>query len=267
MAVFRIEKNKNYTVMSNHHLRDISLSLKAKGLLSLMLSLPDGWDYTLRGLATINKESIDAIRTAVLELEENGYLIRHQGRDPKGKLATIEYTIYEQPQHSTPSLEKPLLDNPITGNPITEDPILDIPTQLNTKELNTEKQKKDQSIDPVQGLIDETEHCIYLIKENIGYEAICEIWRTEPADEIVELMAEVLLCTKPFIRIAGEDKSASVVKNRFWKINQFHVEYVLERMAANTSQITNIRNYLLTALYRSPESLNAYVRSEVNCRS
>ena len=75
--------------MSNYHLKDKNISLKAKGLLSLMLSLPENWDYTLRGLATINKESIDAIRTAVLELEENGYIIRHQGRDQKGKLTTI----------------------------------------------------------------------------------------------------------------------------------------------------------------------------------
>ena len=84
MAVFRIAKNKGYTVMSNHHLRNRDLTLKAKGLLSLMLSLPEDWDYTLRGLASICKEKIDAIRTAVLELEEAGYIRREQGRDEHG---------------------------------------------------------------------------------------------------------------------------------------------------------------------------------------
>ena len=107
MAVFRVEKNRGYTVMSNHHLRNKALSLKAKGLLSQMLSLPEDWDYTLKGLSLINRESIDAIRTAVWELEKAGYIRREQGRDPKGKMADMVYTIYEQPV-----LENPVLENP-----------------------------------------------------------------------------------------------------------------------------------------------------------
>jgi len=98
MAVFRVEKNKGYTVMSNHHLRNKELFLKAKGLLSQMLSLPEDWDYTLAGLSLINRESIDAISTAVWELEKAGYIARRQGRDEKGKMTAIEYTVYEQPQ-------------------------------------------------------------------------------------------------------------------------------------------------------------------------
>ena len=100
MAVFRVERNSGYTVMSNHHLRNKELTLKAKGLLSQMLSLPEDWDYTLAGLSHINRESIDAIRTAVWELEKAGYILRRQGRDEKGKMTAIEYTIYEQPQPS-----------------------------------------------------------------------------------------------------------------------------------------------------------------------
>ena len=79
MAVFRVEKTKDYTVMSNHHLKNKGLSLKAKGLLSQMLSLPENWDYTLKGLSIINKESVDAIREAVKELEGEGYVIRTSG--------------------------------------------------------------------------------------------------------------------------------------------------------------------------------------------
>ena len=133
MSTFKVERNTGYTVMSNHHLRNKNLSLKAKGLLSQMLSLPDDWDYTLRGLAFINKESIDAIRTAVLELEKAGYITRQQGRDEKGKLSAIEYTIYEYPQE-----QKPCLENPNTDNPITEKPTSENPTQL-----NKDKRKKD----------------------------------------------------------------------------------------------------------------------------
>jgi len=124
MAVFRVERNKGYTVMSNHHLRNKELTLKAKGLLSQMLSLPEDWDYTLAGLSQINRESIDAIRTAVWELEKAGYIKRRQGRDEKGKMTAIEYTIYEQPQ--PPELDSPILENPTPD--IFSSPLLDFPT-------------------------------------------------------------------------------------------------------------------------------------------
>ena len=98
MSVFHVKKTTDYTVMANHHLRDKSLSLKAKGLLSQMLSLPEEWDYTLQGLAYINREQIDAIRQAVHELERAGYIVRTRERDSRGRLRRAEYTIYEQPQ-------------------------------------------------------------------------------------------------------------------------------------------------------------------------
>ena len=98
MAVFRVEKNSGYTVMSNHHLRNRALSLKAKGLLSQMLSLPEDWDYTLQGLARINRESIDAIRQAIRELEQTGYIQRSRERDEKGRLRGADYVIFELPQ-------------------------------------------------------------------------------------------------------------------------------------------------------------------------
>ena len=132
MAVFRVEKNKGYTVMSNHHLRNKELTLKAKGLLSQMLSLPENWDYTLAGLSHINKESIDAIRTAVLELEKAGYIERVQGRDEKGKMTAITYTIYEQPQ-------SPVLENPTSNKPTSENPM-----QLNKDIQKTDLSKKEK---------------------------------------------------------------------------------------------------------------------------
>ena len=103
MAIFHVEKNTDYTIMANYHLRAKSLSLKAKGLLSQMLSLPEKWDYTLQGLAYINREQLDAIRQAVHELERAGYIVRVRKRDNRGRLRGAEYTIYEQPQ-SPPDL-------------------------------------------------------------------------------------------------------------------------------------------------------------------
>ncbi len=102
MAVFRIERTRDYTVMSNHHLRNGKLSLKAKGLLSMMLSLPEDWNYTTRGLAAICKEGVDAIGGALRELETAGYIVRHQLRDRQGRISDTEYVIYEQPQPKNP---------------------------------------------------------------------------------------------------------------------------------------------------------------------
>jgi len=128
MAVFRVERNKGYTVMSNHHLRNKDLSLKAKGLLSQMLSLPEDWDYTLKGLSLINREQIDAIRAAIRELEQAGYIVRSRERDSQGRLRGADYVIYEQPQ---PVPDSPTLENPMLDNPTQDKPTLGKPTQLN----------------------------------------------------------------------------------------------------------------------------------------
>jgi len=123
MAVFRVERTRDYTVMSNHHLKNRMLSLKAKGLLSIMLSLPDEWDYTLRGLAAISKEGVDAIRQAILELEEAGYIIRARSRNDKGQLSGTEYVIYEHPQ------------------PVSDSPVLESTTQENSVMDSAEKER------------------------------------------------------------------------------------------------------------------------------
>lgn len=130
MAVFRIEKTRDYTVMSNHHLRNRSLSLKAKGLLSLILSLPEGWDYTTKGLAHICKDGVDSICAGVRELEEQGYVIRERVRNANGQLGAIEYTILEQPRTSEPERE-----NPVQANPVLDNPKLGKPEQGNPAQL------------------------------------------------------------------------------------------------------------------------------------
>ena len=156
MAVFRVEKNRGYTVMSNHHLRNKDLSLKAKGLLSQMLSLPEDWDYTLAGLSHINREKIDAIREAVKELEKAGYIVRSRERDEKGRLRGADYVIYEQPQPREPEaatsggqppiLDLPTLENPTLDNPTLEKPTQEKPTLENPTQLNKDISSKEQSI-------------------------------------------------------------------------------------------------------------------------
>lgn len=144
MAVCRVEKNSNYTTMSNVHLRDQQLTLKAKGLLSLMLSLPDGWDYTLGGLAAICREGKDAIRAAVVELEKAGYVTRQQTHNPDGSFAGNDYVIHEcpQPLSENPTTVEPSLDFPSSENPSSENPSPENPTELNKDISSKDKKEK-----------------------------------------------------------------------------------------------------------------------------
>lgn len=146
MAVFRVEKNHNYTVMSNYHLRDTGLTLKSIGLLSKMLSLTDEWDYTTRGLAAICKEGVDAIGAALKELESHGYLVRRQLRDSRGRITDTEYTIYESPHPPLPDTASPDTENPYLDTPDTAEPYTEKPAQLNKDRKNKEKEIPDESI-------------------------------------------------------------------------------------------------------------------------
>ena len=141
MAVFRIEKTKDYTVMSNYHLKDRKLSCKACGLLSKVLSLPENWDYTTRGLASICKDGVDSIGTALKELEKQGYLIRNQLRDEKRRIRDMEYVIYERPHLPFPDTPQPDMEKPDTVEPGPEKA-----AQFNTKESITKKSNTHPSL-------------------------------------------------------------------------------------------------------------------------
>ena len=133
MAVMRINKTTDYTVMSNYHFREKDMSLKAKGLLSLMLSLPEDWDFTVKGLANLNKDGVDGVRAALEELKLFGYLKVTRERNEKGQVSGTVYGIYEKPTQEKPVLEEPKEENPILEKPTQEKPIQENPTQLNTK--------------------------------------------------------------------------------------------------------------------------------------
>ena len=292
MAVFRVERNRGYTVMSNHHLRNRGLTLKAKGLLSQMLSLPDNWDYTLAGLSRINRESIDAIRTAVWELEKAGYITRRQGRDEKGKMAAIEYTIYEQPQLENPILENPTTDNPMLENPMTDNPTSENPTQLNKDILSKEQSITDlsstdsipfHSLNPLPFAHGEAatpperkrteaksnsavEIYREIIKDNIEYDHLiqnCKIDK-DRLDEIVDLMLETVCTARKTIRIAGDDYPAELVKSKFLKLNSSHIEFVLDCMRENTTKVRNIKQYLKAVLFNAPSTIDSYYTALVN---
>lgn len=140
MAVFRVPKIENFTMMSNHHLRNKKLSLKAVGLMSKILSLPDEWDYSLKGLAKLNADGIDGVRSAVQELEDAGYIIRRQRRDKNGRMAQSEYLVFEIPELSKPALDSPSSEKPIPVKPATDVPTSGNPMQINTNQVITHQE-------------------------------------------------------------------------------------------------------------------------------
>ena len=282
MAVFRIEKTRDYTVMSNHHLRDMSLSLKAKGLLSLMLSLPENWDYTMKGLSRICKDGIDSISGGIRELEEHGYLIRERVRGANGQLGSIEYTILEQPKEPTPAQEKPIRENPVQANPTLVTPVQEEPAQLNKDKSSNDPSRTDLSSTEISNPIQSNpptpaetrmgtdrmgarESYRELILENIEY----DFWKNsdrvdhEMLDEITELIVDTVCSARKTIRIAGDDYPAEVVKSRFLKLDSSHVQYVMDCMKDNTTYVRNIKKYLLAALYNAPVTINSYYSSLV----
>ena len=296
MAVFRVERNTGYTVMSNHHLRNKELSLKAKGLLSQMLSLPEDWDYTLAGLSYINREKIDAIREAVRELERAGYIQRSRERDEKGRLRGTDYIIYEQPPNlDLPTLENPTLGNPTLENPTQEKPTLENPMQLNKDIQKTDLPKKEKSntdlssthsipihsLNPLPYGEDEaaqpperkgTEaadaYSVYeeIIKDNIEYEHFIKHTNIdrERLDEIVSLILETVCTKRKTIRIAGDDYPAELVKAKFMKLNSSHIEFVFDCMKENTTKIRNIKQYLKAVLFNAPNTIDSYYTALVN---
>ena len=299
MAVFRVERTQNYTVMSNYHLRDKGLSLKAKGLLSLMLSLPETWDYTLSGLAKISLEGKDAIRATVVELEKAGYIQRHQTTGKDGKFGSNEYIIREYPASHEPPPEGPSSAQPLSENPSTVSPSAGATLTENPTQIKKDPVKKDQKITdsvstesfpfpsvpspspaPVETerkrkegkrrrqSVSKGEMDAYreMIRENIDYDGFV---RERPydagqLDEMVEIMVEAVCSRKETIRVAGNDFPQAVVKSRMLKLDREHIVFVFDCLKENTTQVRNMKQYLLTVLYNAPATIENHYAAQVN---
>ena len=284
MAVFRIERTRDYTVMSNHHLRNGKLSLKAKGLLSMMLSLPEDWNYTTRGLAAICKEGVDAIGGALRELEAAGYIVRHQLRDKQGRISDTEYVIYEQPQPKNPDTPQPDTASPDTRNPDMEKPDTEKPAELNIEKSNTQKSiTHGSSTDSIpfretaaarpperKGRdamsVTEIENYRELILENIEYDCLKQRYPLylDDLNEIVELLVETVCARRKTTRISGADFPHEIVRSRFLKLDSSHIEFVMDCLQKNTTQVRNMKQYLLAVLFNAPTTMNNHFTSLVN---
>ena len=249
--------------MSNHHLRNMEISLKAKGLLSVMLSLPDNWDYTIKGLSIINKEGLDSIRRTIHELELAGYVERKRTRDLRGRFHTSEYIIREKPV-----------------SPVSENPTLDVPTQVppmsgNPTQISKEVIKKDKSITDLsithsffqaqsaEGMNGDDER--NRIKSQIEYDCMAERYSIRQLDELVEIMLEVALNRSQTIRI-GRDQEypREYVQERFSKINASHIERVMDGIEDNQTPVKSTKSYLLAVLFNSVSTIDHYYTIQAN---
>lgn len=288
LAVFRVKKTRDYTVMANHHLRNKALSLKAKGLLSLMLSLPEDWDYTTKGLACICKDGVDSICSTVKELEQAGYVKRRRMRDAQGRLSEVEYTILEKPISPGESADSPKRENPVLDNPVLEKPVLDFPEQekpkqgkpeqenpaqlsiqeLNKQESNTELSNTHSffpSADETKEGQTEAKDMREKIRHQIEYDWLRGQFRSEQVDELVEIMLEVAMNRSPTIRIGRDaEYPASYVQERFSKLTVMHLERVLEGIADNRTQVRNTKAYLLASLFNSVSTLDNHYTMQYN---
>ena len=266
-----VHKYEGFTMMQNHHLRNKGLSLKAVGLLSKILSLPPDWDYSLRGLATLNTDGIDGVRSAMKELEDHGYVVRTQCRDENGRMSKSRYAVYEIPQPRKPTTEKPSSENPTTANPTTVSPITESPTQINTNQVITQEINNSgnnyQSIN-LDGMdrMDLRARYEEIIRDNLELDILSQDRRFDISrvNEMVEIMLDAVCSTRPTICINGEDMPQEVVKSRFLKLNSSHIEYVLHAMDECPSDIRNIRAYMLTTLYNASLTMDNYYSALVN---
>lgn len=267
---FRIEKKSNFTVVSNDILMNNFMSMKATCLLMKMLGKPDNWDYTINGMRTFCTEGRDAIRSALKELEKFGYLERRKVRDSRGRYTDIEYIIYEEPISRSPRSAYPESENPSLDKPSSENPPV-INKEINKKRNNQELTQA--SIDSVpsgasregsEGSEDE-EIWREIITENLESDIVRNEGGYDPGivDDIVELMVDTVCSTRQRIRVGKEDKPAAVVKSRLLKLERRHLEYVLWCMGKNTTEVRNIRAYLLTALYNSYFSESSGMAAQV----
>lgn len=264
--VFRVEKTSNYTVMSNYHLRDKRLTLKAKGLLCYILSLPDDWDYTLDGLKAKHPDGKTAIRSCINNLEKAGYLRRRQTVNSNGQFSKNEYFVYEKPISESPSLGFPTTVNPTTDNPSTEKPISENQTQLNTNIQNTNQQNTySTNYQPTNSgwSVGEKEKCIEYLKERLEYDLL--IYQTNPdnLDEAISIMADAYCSPFPFFKILGEQVSKERVVEKLDKIDEFNIDYVYDFLENEGIKPKHRKPYILSMLFCADQKQDEYIKERL----
>lgn len=279
MPVFRVSKNRDFTVIANSVFKDRRLSAKAKGILVEMLSLPGNWDYTLKGLTTLFSDGIDSIRQGIKELEENGYIVRERKRDARGRLGGMEYVIYETPEKAVENIVEN--SSPEQSAPANAEPTEDIPAQDESvedkamlyKELNKSRTKESIThlSNPYQSITEEAapdvmgyDEARETVKENIEYGILSERYPVERLDEIVDIASEALCSKRSTFSLGKDTYPYALVKDRLLRLDSSHIEYILDCIDGNTTDIRNIKLYMLKTLINAPATMDSYYRTKVN---
>lgn len=267
MSIFRVNKNANYTVMSNYHLQDKKLSLKAKGLLSYMLSLPDDWDYSLKGLTIGCRDGIDSVRSAVHELEASGYLRRSKVRDAHGRIVDYNYEVFEFPQKEpAEDVSVTASDSPSSENPMLDFPTLENPIQQNTNIQNTKRQSTNLS-----GQTAETEDVDQMVtrvraefREKLEIDILAKRYAPEMLEELLDNIMEMYCCPLKTQYIGKQAQTTKAIRLRLDKLTSQHVEYIFDVMANTTQPIKNIMAYLRTTILNAPTTMEHYYQAQGN---
>lgn len=287
MPVFRVDKSREFTVIANSVFKDRTLSAKAKGLLAEMLSLPETWDYTLKGLTFLFSDGLDSVRQGIKELEEHGYVVRERKRDVKGRLGEMEYVIYETPHNvdssddneDVPVCTSPTEDSPVLDFPMQEEPVQEKPTQLN-KNISNKNLSITHESNPNQSISSSTdtyavaelqpmdvmgyEEVRETVRENIEYDIMCERYPKERMDEIVDIASEALCSNRSSFTLGKDTYPYALVKDRLLRLDSSHIVYIIDCINANTTKIHNIKPYLLKTLVNAPATMESYYTTKVN---
>lgn len=290
MKKYITKKEKGFVQISNSILSDPNISLKAKTVLAIMLSLPDNWDFSIEGISGKCKESKDCIAKAINELIDAGYVIRTKTRGADGRITKWEYEVFEEPCKTIEqSNEEPcgeLPDTALSHQEIAEEdypeqdfPELDNPSVETKDTYNTIINKKENNnilfsnikSNPIQSKhkisfsMSEIELKELEVKDNIEYDILLQKFPTKHAmiDEIVNLMVEVLCSKRETITIASDTHPIEQVKERFKSVDSGHIEYILECLDKTTTDIRNIKQYLLSVIFNAPQTMDNYYTAVV----
>ena len=261
MSVYRSEKKNNYTRISNSVFKDTRLSLKATGILCLMLSLPDDWDYSVEGLAKLVKDGKDSVKSALKELEKSGYLVRKRHRLPNGCLDTAEYNIYEEPISVDKNANAPETENPLQVFPQVDSPSEEEQPQLMNNLLKT------NSINEGNDMIARMRECCEYVENKIDYDYLCEKYGIERVNEVVGIIVDTVVSNDPLCRIERSDVARELVRDRYNELERSHIEFVFESMSCSGTEIRNIKHYLQTALYNAPVTMKLHQHAKVDCEN
>ena len=257
---------EGFVIVSKKVLMDKNLSLRDRGMLVTLMSLPPEWNFSVNGMAAILPDGKDGVGSSIRNLEKHGYLKRERQKNTNGTFGGTKITVNanndifasdklpmtENLSQAVPQTAEPVTENPVTAKPALDNPVTENPSQLNNKELNNKELNNKESINHQSESYTDVQQ---EIKDQIEYDVV-KIDRPKDIsylNTILNLLTEVYLSSKSTHKIAGEEMNADMVKAKLRRLTYSNVEYVIDSIRSQVNEIKNPKAYLLTTLYNAPE--------------